>query len=56
MVTKEIEDESRELIDLAERVGYLDPNRVLPVESFHATINRVKSQGELGVSRPNLDI
>ena len=32
MVNKELDDERKELIDLAERVGYLDPNR----HSFYA--------------------
>ena len=31
MVNKELDDERKELIDLAERVGYLDPNR----HTFH---------------------
>ena len=41
MVSQELDNEKKELIDLAERVGYLDPNRAtsqfdLPttVESF----------------------
>ena len=61
MVSQELENEKKELIDLAERVGYLDPNRPASqfdvpttvesftprIPSFQKSVNKNASQSDL---------
>ena len=56
MVNKELDNETNELLNLAERVGYLDPGRNCPttIENKPSMMSRRMSHGEFSTIAASL--